>query len=74
MDNGTYACLVTLTPEFFNVTMGSESLSLVVQCEVRKHEGGDRPIMCISKNNDFSLSCLNTYCYLGLLSQGVTTI
>ena len=63
MDNGTYACVVTLTPicpEFVNVNMGLGSLALAVRGEVREHEEGDRPIICISKNYDFNLSCLIT--------------
>ena len=46
MDNGTYACVVTLTPirpQFVTAVDRSQSLSLAVQGEVREHEGGDRP-------------------------------
>ena len=46
MDNGTYACVVTLTPrqpQFVTAMMGSVSISLAVRGEVREHEGGDRP-------------------------------
>ena len=42
MDNGTYECVVTLTPrrpQFVTATMGSGMRSLAVQGEVRKHEG-----------------------------------
>ena len=38
MDNGTYACVVTLTPvrpQFVNTVMGSGSISLAVRGEVR---------------------------------------
>ena len=41
MDNGTYACMVTLTPvrpQFVTAVMGSGSMSLAVQGEVREHE------------------------------------
>ena len=38
IDNGTYACVVTLTPrqpQFVTAMMGSESITLAVQGEVR---------------------------------------
>ena len=41
MDNGTYACVVTLTPrqpQFVSAVMGSGSISLAVLGEVREHE------------------------------------
>ena len=41
MDNGTYECVVTLTPirpQFVNAVMGSGSISLAVLGEVREHE------------------------------------
>ena len=41
MDNGTYACVVTLTPrqpQFVTAMMGSGSISLAVLGEVREHE------------------------------------
>ena len=40
MDNGTYACVVTLTPirpEFVSVVNRSQSISLAVQGEIRIH-------------------------------------
>ena len=46
IDNGIYACLVTLTPirpQFVRTVIGSGSLSLAAQGEVREHNGGDRP-------------------------------
>ena len=39
MDNGTYACVITLTPmrqQFVTTVMGSSSISLAVQGEVNK--------------------------------------
>ena len=41
MDNGTYACVVTLTPrqpQFVTAMMGSGSISLAVLGEVEEHE------------------------------------
>ena len=42
MDNGTYACVATLTPrrpQFVNTVMGSRSILLAVQGEVRATRG-----------------------------------
>ena len=40
MDNGTYACVVTLTPvrpQFVNTVNRSDSMSLAVRGEIRRH-------------------------------------